>query len=69
MQKAVQDRPIYDSQHVTAAKASWNAFFFFSDGGRREEIILLLAAPTDNPKGEVLPCCENEIQEDGSVFT
>ena len=43
--------------------------FFFSDGGRREEIILLLAAPTDNPKGEVLPCCENEIQEDGSVFT
>lgn len=32
MQKAVQDRPIYDSQHVTAAKASWNAFFFFLMG-------------------------------------
>lgn len=32
MQKAVQDRPVYDSQHVTAANASWNAFFFFLMG-------------------------------------
>lgn len=64
----MQDRPIYDSLYVTAAKASWNAFLFLIGCGR-EEIILLLAAPTDNPKGEGMACCTNEIQEDSSILT
>lgn len=68
MQNAAQDRPVYDSLRVTAAKAGRNAFFFFLTGGHREEIILLLAAPTDNPKGEGLACCANEIQENNSVL-
>lgn len=44
-------------------------FFFFLTGGHREEIILLLAAPTDNPKGEGLACCANEILENSSILT
>lgn len=70
MQNAAQDRPIYDSLRVTAAEAGRNAFFFFFflTGGHREEIILLLAAPTDNPKGEGLACCANEIQENSSIL-
>lgn len=69
MQNAAQDRPIYDSLRVTAAKAGRNAFFFFLlTGGHRKEIILLLAAPTDNPKGEGLACCASEIQENSSIL-
>ena len=52
-----------------SSKGRLECFSFFLTGGHREGIILLLAAPTDNPKGEGLPCCANEIQENSSILT